>query len=89
MLQNNWTLVKSPDGAPQYEAQNVNATFPDPFIPNKFRKPTILTTDLALREDRIYNNISKTFANDFNYFTDKFAVTWCMSSAILYVLTEY
>jgi catalase-peroxidase len=52
-------------------------------------KPRILTSDLGLREDPIYNNISKTFAGDFDYFTEKFGLAWCMLSAILYILTKY
>jgi catalase-peroxidase len=74
---NNWTLVQSPAGSPQWEALSANATHPDPYKPGQFRKPTMMTSDLALREDPIYNNISKTFLNDFDYFTEKFAVTWC------------
>jgi catalase-peroxidase len=89
LLKNNWTLVQSPDGAPQYEAENADATFPDPFIPNKLHKPRILTSDLGLREDPIYYNISKTFANNFDYFTEKFGLAWCMSSATLCIMTEY
>ena len=78
LLHNNWTLVKSPDGAPQWEAVNANASYPDPFILGKFHKPTMLTSDLALLHDPIYNNISKTLFNDFDYFTQKFALAWCM-----------
>lgn len=76
-MNNNWTLVKSPDGAPQWEATNSNFTVPDPFDPTKSRKPTMLTSDLGLRYDPVYNNISKTFLHDFDYFTEKFALAWC------------
>ncbi|KAK5991620.1 Catalase-peroxidase 2 [Cladobotryum mycophilum] len=76
LLNNNWTLVKSPDGAPQWEAVNAKEIYPDPFIPGKFRKPTMLTSDLGLRQDPIYNNISTTFLNDFDYFTKKFGLAW-------------
>ena len=77
LLNNNWTLVKSPDGAPQWEALDHVANYPDPFIKGKFRRPTMLTSDLGLRDDPIYYNISKTFLDDFDYFTDKFALAWC------------
>lgn len=77
LLNNNFTLTKSPDGAPQWEALDANASYPDPFIPGKFRRPTMLTSDLGLRDDPIYNNISKTFLNDFDYFTEKFGLAWC------------
>ncbi|RFU81056.1 catalase peroxidase hpi [Trichoderma arundinaceum] len=76
LLNNNFTLTKSPDGAPQWEALDANASYPDPFIPGKFRRPTMLTSDLALRDDPIYHNISKTFLNDFDYFTEKFGLAW-------------
>ncbi|KAM0478956.1 hypothetical protein ACHAPX_004934 [Trichoderma viride] len=76
LLNNNFTLTQSPGGAPQWEALDANASYPDPFIKGKFRKPTLLTSDLALRDDPIYNNISKTFLNDFDYFTEKFGLAW-------------
>ncbi|CAH0053707.1 unnamed protein product [Clonostachys solani] len=73
---NEWTLVKSPDGAPQWEALSANASYPDPFIEGKFHKPTMLTSDLALIKDDIYYNISKTFLDDFDLLTEKFALAW-------------
>lgn len=79
LFTNKWTLVKSPAGAPQWLAQDHNATYPDPFIPGKFHKPTMLTSDLGLRFDPIYNNISNTFYHDFDYLTQKFALAWCKS----------
>lgn len=78
LIHNNWTLVKSPDGAPQWEALTANASYPDAFISGKFHRPRMLTSDLALIYDPIYNNISKTFLNDFDYFTETFAMAWCM-----------
>ncbi|KAF7131331.1 hypothetical protein CNMCM5793_004445 [Aspergillus hiratsukae] len=75
LLTNNWTLVDN-YGAPQWEAVNATADYPDPFIPGVFHKPRMMTSDLALREDPIYNNISQTFLNDFGYFTEKFALAW-------------
>lgn len=77
LLLHNWTLVQSPDGAPQWEATGANASYPDAFIDGKFHKPTMLTSDLGLRFDPVYNNISKTFRDDFDYFTEKFALAWC------------
>lgn len=74
---NEWTLVESPDGAPQWEALSANATYPDAFIEGKFHRPTMLTSDLALIKDDIYFNISKTFLDDFDLLTEKFALAWC------------
>ena len=77
LFKNNWTLVQSPDGAPQWEALEANASYPDAFIPGKFHKPTMLTSDLALLHDDVYKNISSTFYKDFDYLTEKFALAWC------------
>ncbi|KAM3505038.1 hypothetical protein MY10362_003181 [Beauveria mimosiformis] len=76
LMKNNWTLVTSPGGAKQWEATNANASYPDPFNPHKFHKPTMLTSDLALRYDPIYKNISETFLHDFDYLTEKFSLAW-------------
>jgi catalase-peroxidase len=81
LLTNNWTLVWN-FGSPQWEAVNATAKTPDPYIPGKFRKPTMMTSDLALLHDPIYHNISQTFWNDFGYFTEKFGLAWCMSSLL-------
>ncbi|KAH8821943.1 catalase D [Xylogone sp. PMI_703] len=76
LFKNNWTLVTSPGGGKQWEAVDGPEIYPDPFIKGKFRKPTILTSDLALINDDSYRNISNTFLNDFDYFTQKFALAW-------------
>ncbi|PMZ54280.1 catalase-peroxidase, partial [Pseudomonas sp. GW247-3R2A] len=58
-----WELSKSPAGAHQWVAKN-NAgagTIPDAFDPSKRRNPTMLTSDLALRFDPIYEPISRRF----------------------------
>jgi hypothetical protein len=38
----------------------------------------MLTSDIALLHDESYKNISQTFHDDFDYFTEKFAQAWCM-----------
>lgn len=43
----------------------------------------MLTSDLALRYDPAYKNISQTFLDDFDYFTEKFALAWCTYMAYL------
>uniref|UniRef100_UPI0028A2ADEF peroxidase family protein n=1 Tax=Sphingobacterium multivorum TaxID=28454 RepID=UPI0028A2ADEF len=48
-----WELTKSPAGAHQWVAKDAPEIIPDPFDPNKKRKPTMLTTDLSLRFDPI------------------------------------
>jgi catalase-peroxidase len=71
-----WELSKSPAGANQWVAKDAEATFPDPDgTPNK-RKPTMLTTDLALRFDPIYEPISRRFHENPDQFADAFARAW-------------
>ncbi|KAH7313971.1 catalase D [Stachybotrys elegans] len=76
LFRNNWTLVESPDGAPQWEALEAEANYPDPFDENKFHRPTMLTSDLALLHDPIYHNISQGYMNNFDDFTEKFGHAW-------------
>ncbi|MDW8340285.1 MAG: catalase/peroxidase HPI [Geminicoccaceae bacterium] len=71
-----WELEKSPAGAWQWVAKNAPEIIPDPFDPNKKRKPTMLTTDLALRFDPIYEPISRRFWKNPDQFADAFARAW-------------
>ena len=71
-----WELTKSPAGAKQWQAKGAGATIPDPFDPNKKRVPTMLTTDLALRFDPIYEKISRRFMENPDQFADAFARAW-------------
>ena len=54
LYDNEWELTKSPAGAKQWVAKNAAEIIPDPFDSTKRHKPTMLTTDLALRFDSIY-----------------------------------
>lgn len=83
LLTHHWTLVASPAGGHQWECLNCTANYPDPFIPGKFHRPRMLTSDIGLLYDPIYNNISKTYHNNFDLFTEKFALAWCKSQIIL------
>jgi catalase-peroxidase len=71
-----WELTKSPAGAHQWEAKNAEATIPDAHDPSKKRKPTMLTTDLALRFDPAYEKISRRFLENPDQFADAFARAW-------------
>lgn len=71
-----WELTKSPAGAHQWEAVGAEATIPDAHDPNKKVKPTMLTTDLALRFDPVYAPISKRFLENPQAFADAFARAW-------------
>jgi catalase-peroxidase len=71
-----WELEKSPAGAHQWVAKDAEATIPDPDgTPNK-RKPTMLTTDLALRMDPTYEPISRRFHANLDEFRLAFAKAW-------------
>ncbi len=71
-----WELEKSPAGAWQWVAKNAPEIIPDPFDPTKKRKPTMLTTDLSLRFDPIYEPISRRFWKNPDQFADAFARAW-------------
>ena len=79
LTNNQWTLVKSPGGAFQFEALNGTLDYPDPFN-NTFRHATMLVSDLALLEDPIYGPITKSWATDFPALTNAFAAAWCKYS---------
>ncbi len=71
-----WELTKSPAGAHQWQAKDVGEIIPDPFDPSKKRKPTMLTSDLALRFDPEYEKISRHFLENPDEFADAFARAW-------------
>ena len=73
-----WELKKSPAGAHQWKPKNGGGagTVVDAHDPNIMHAPTMLTTDLALREDPIYGPISKRFHKNPKQFADAFARAW-------------
>jgi catalase-peroxidase len=71
-----WELVRSPAGVQQWAAKDAPADVPDPHDPGKFRVPTMLTTDLALRLDPAYEKISRRFHENPDQFADAFARAW-------------
>ncbi|MBX8636596.1 MAG: catalase/peroxidase HPI [Thermoplasmata archaeon] len=73
-----WELTKSPAGAYQWVAKDGAGanTVPDAHDPNKRHSPTMLTTDLSLRFDPIYGNISKRYFEHPDEFADAFARAW-------------
>lgn len=76
LFENEWVLTKSPAGAHQWEAKDAAADIPDPFVPGRFRKPTMLTTDLSLRMDPAYEKISRRFHENPDQFAKAFAEAW-------------
>ncbi|MDG1781178.1 MAG: catalase/peroxidase HPI [Flavobacteriales bacterium] len=73
-----WELTKSPAGASQWTPKNNGGagTVPDAHDPTKSHAPFMLTTDLALREDPAYVEISKRFHENPDQFADAFARAW-------------
>ncbi len=71
-----WELTKSPAGAHQWVAKTDDKIIPDAFDPNVKKKPTMLTTDLALRFDPVYEKISRKFLENPEAFNDAFACAW-------------
>lgn len=71
-----WVQTRSPAGAIQFEAVNGPDIIPDPFDPEKKRKPTMLVTDLTLRFDPEFEKISRRFLNDPQAFNEAFARAW-------------
>jgi len=70
-----WELSKSPAGANQWVAKNAEAIIPDAYDGPK-KLPTMLTTDLSLRFDPIYEPISRRFKDNPDEFADAFARAW-------------
>ncbi len=71
-----WELTKSPGGAHQWVAKNAEEIFPDAFDSEKRHKPTMLTTDLSLRFDPVYEKISRNFLENPEAFNKAFANAW-------------
>ncbi|MCL4393716.1 MAG: catalase/peroxidase HPI [Chloroflexi bacterium] len=71
-----WELTKSPAGAKQWVAKNAPEIIPDAHDPSKKHKPTMLTTDLTLRFDPEFGNISRKFHDDPQAFAEAFARAW-------------
>lgn len=71
-----WELTTSPAGAKQWIAKTNDKIIPDAFDKNKMHKPYMLTTDLSLRYDPIYEKISKRFLENQEAFNDAFARAW-------------
>ena len=73
-----WKLTKSPAGAHQWIPTDPAAAtiVPDPHDPSKRHPPVMLTTDIALRVDSVYEPIARRFHADPEVFADAFARAW-------------
>jgi catalase-peroxidase len=71
-----WELTKSPGGAYQWVAKGAADSVPDAHDRTKKHRPTMLTTDLSLRVDPSYEQISRRFMENPEKFADAFARAW-------------
>ncbi len=73
-----WELTQSPAGAHQWQPKDGAGagTVPDAHDPSKSHAPTMLTTDLSLRVDPVYEQISRRFLANPDEFADAFARAW-------------
>jgi catalase-peroxidase len=73
-----WELTKSPAGAHQWKPKGGAGagTIPDAHDPSKRHAPSMLTTDLALRSDPVYEKISRRFYENPDQLADAFARAW-------------
>jgi catalase-peroxidase len=73
-----WELTKSPAGAHQWKPKNNGGagTVPDAHDASKKHAPFMLTTDIALRVDPLYEPISKHFHENPEELADAFARAW-------------
>ena len=73
-----WELSKSPAGANQWKPKHGAGAdaIPDAHDPSKHHAPAMLTTDLALRFDPVYEKISRRFYENPDQFADAFARAW-------------
>jgi len=73
-----WELTKSPAGANQWKPKGDAGagTVPDAHDPKKHHAPSMLTTDISLRVDPIYEKISRRFYEHPDEFADAFARAW-------------
>ncbi|MGA2834440.1 MAG: catalase/peroxidase HPI [Terracidiphilus sp.] len=73
-----WELTKSPAGAQQWKPKGgaVANAVPDAHDPKKRHAPTMLTTDLSLRMDPIYEKISRNYLKNPQKLADDFAKAW-------------
>jgi len=78
LFENEWELTKSPAGAQQWVATNAAAqnTVPDAHDPARRHAPVMLTTDLALKLDPVYEPISRRFYEHPDELAEAFAKAW-------------
>ena len=78
LFNHEWVQTRSPAGAIQWVAKDgaLDGTVPDAHVEGKPNAPIMLTTDLALKKDPAYREVSKRFLENPKEFEDAFARAW-------------
>ena len=78
LFAHDWVQTKSPAGAIQWIPKDgaASQSVPDAHDPAKRHAPVMLTSDLALRFDPIYEKISRNFLENPDQLTDAFSRAW-------------
>ena len=78
LMNNEWVKTKSPAGATQWVAKGgaLDGTVPDAHVDGKMTTPIMLTTDLSLKKDPAYREITQRFLENPKEFEDAFARAW-------------
>ena len=76
LLTYEYELEKGPGGCYQWVAKDAPEIIPAPYDPNKKHKPRMLTTDIALKVDPVYNQICRKFLENPEEFERAFAKAW-------------
>ena len=78
LFAHDWELTKSPTGAYQWKPKGDGGagTVPDAHDPSKRHAPSMLTTDLSLRFDPVYEKISRRFLENPEVFGEAFSHAW-------------
>ncbi|MEP9384721.1 catalase/peroxidase HPI [Nocardioides sp. KR10-350] len=76
LFDHDYELEQSPAGANQWVAKDAPEDVPDAFDPTKKHRPRMLTTDLSLKVDPIYEPIARRFMENPDEFADAFARAW-------------
>ncbi len=76
LFEHEWELTKSPAGAHQWVAKDAPEDVPDAHDASRKHRPTMLTTDLSLRFDPVYEKISRRFYENPDELAHAFAEAW-------------
>jgi len=78
LFNHEWEQTRSPAGAVQWVPADgaASGTVPDAHVEGEFHQPIMLTTDLSLKEDPAYREISRRFLENPEEFEDAFARAW-------------